>query len=139
MRSLLCALAAAGLVIFTLSGYAADEPYTGQSKAEKPGRAIGQDVKTGDHPDKPGRAIGQDVKTGGNPEKPGRAIGQDVTTGGKPEKPGRAVGEDKTSEKATAPSAPAASEQAPAGAKPTTPAKASKKNHKKKPPAETKG
>ena len=39
MRSLISALAAAGLLMFTLSCYSADEPYTGQSKAEKPGRA----------------------------------------------------------------------------------------------------
>ena len=36
MRSLISALAAAGLLMLTLSCYSADEPYTGQSKAEKP-------------------------------------------------------------------------------------------------------
>ena len=43
MRSLISALAAAGLLMFTLSCYSADEPYTGQSKAEKPGRAVAEE------------------------------------------------------------------------------------------------
>ena len=40
MRSLISALAAAGLLMSPLSCYSADAPYAGQSKAEKPGRAV---------------------------------------------------------------------------------------------------
>ena len=85
MRSLISALAAAGLLMFTLSCYSADEPYTGQSKAEKPGRA-GEEKqavksrKAGSQskpdPNKPGRTgeEKQAVKAGAPPENPGPTV-----------------------------------------------------------------
>ena len=73
MRSLISALAAAGLLMFTLSCYSADEPYTGQSKANKPGRAgeEKQAVKSKPDPNKPGRAgeEKQAVKSKPDPEQ----------------------------------------------------------------------
>ena len=59
MRSLISALVAAGLLTFALSCYSADEPYTGQSKAEKPGRAgeERQAVKAGAPPENPGPTV----------------------------------------------------------------------------------
>ena len=43
MRSLVAALVAAGFVVFSMSAFSADEPYTAQSKADKPGRAANDD------------------------------------------------------------------------------------------------
>ena len=77
MRSLISALAAAGLLMFTLSCYSADEPYTGQSKAEKPGRAAEErSVKSKPDPNKPGRTgeEKQAVKAGAPPENPGPTV-----------------------------------------------------------------
>ena len=76
MRAIISALAVAGLFSIALPSYSADEPYTSESKAAKPGRAISEDVKSG-NTNKPGRAISEDVKTG-NSNKPGRAISEDV-------------------------------------------------------------
>ena len=94
MRALISALAVAGLFSLALPSYSADEPYTAESKATKPGRAIEEGaVKSGGATDKPGRAIEEGtVKSGGATDKPGRAVEEEVKTGGaKPEKPGRAV------------------------------------------------
>ena len=78
MRSLISALAAAGLLMFTLSCYSADEPYTGQSKANKSGRAGDekQAVKSKPDPNKPGRAgeEKQAVKAVAPPENPGPTV-----------------------------------------------------------------
>ena len=67
------ALTAAGLLMLTLSCYSADEPYTGQSKAEKPGRAgeEKQAVKSKPDPNKPGRTgeEKQAVKSEARPEQ----------------------------------------------------------------------
>ena len=79
MRALILALAAAGFVALSLPGYAADEPYTAQPKAGKPGRAIdeGGTVKSGPL-DKPGRAIEEGaVKAGGPSTKPGRTADEE--------------------------------------------------------------
>jgi len=97
MRALISALAVAGLFSIALPSYSAEDPYTAESKAAKPGRAIEEGaVKSGGATDKPGRAIEEGaVKSGGATDKPGRAVEEEsVKTGGKPEKPGRAVEKD---------------------------------------------
>ena len=82
MRTLISALAAAGVLVFALPGYSADEPYTAKPGVEKPGRAAeGEAVKQGGATAKPGRAVeGESVKEGGATKKPGRAA--DVKEGG---------------------------------------------------------
>ena len=62
MRALISALAVAGLFSIALPSYSADEPYTSESKAAKPARAISEDVKSGGSTDKPGRAVEKDGK-----------------------------------------------------------------------------
>ena len=63
----------AGLFSIALPSYSADEPYTSESKAAKPGRAISEDVKTGNK--NQARSCDRDVKTGNmNNKTQGRAI-----------------------------------------------------------------
>jgi hypothetical protein len=77
MRSLISALAAAGLVMFGLSGYPAEES-TVKSKPDpnKRGHTIEESaVKSKPDPDKPGRTIEEStVKSKPDPNKPGRTI-----------------------------------------------------------------
>jgi hypothetical protein len=79
MRTLISALAAAGVLVFALPGYSADDPYTAKPGVQKPGRAAeGDPVKQGGPTTKPGRAAqGDPVKQGGPTTKPGRAAHKD--------------------------------------------------------------
>lgn len=101
MRALILALAAAGFVAVSLPGYAADEPYTAQPKATKPGRAIDEGtVKSGGPSYKPGRAIDDTVKTSKDYTKPGRAIDDGTVKSGKDlSKPGRQADDTATPKK----------------------------------------
>ncbi len=75
MRALISALAVAGLFSIALPSYSAEDPYTAESKAAKPGRAIEEGaVKSGGATDKPGRAIEEGTVKSGGKEKPGRAV-----------------------------------------------------------------
>ena len=80
MRALISALTVAGLFSIAFPSYSADEPYTSESKATKPGRAIQKDVKTGGDTTKPGRAIQKDAKTGGDTTKQGPGVDKDQDT-----------------------------------------------------------
>ena len=93
MRLLISALAAAGIIGFSFGAYAADEPYTGQPKVQKPGRAIDDGaVKAPNAPKAAGRAIDDGTVTTGKPKKFGREIDDGtVTSGKKLHKPGREV------------------------------------------------
>jgi hypothetical protein len=96
MRTLISALAMAGVVAFSLAAYAADEPYTAKPAAQKPGRAIDEDtVKSGGPSTKPGRAIeeGTTVKKAKKPKEHGRAIDDGSVKSGPVDKPGRAIEE----------------------------------------------
>ena len=116
MRLLISAFAAAGIIAFSVTAYAADEkPYTSQPKYQKPGRAVDDNAVTA--PNKPkaaGRAIddgtvkankpkkfGREIDNGPfgteRPKKYGRTIEADNTVKTKldPNKPGRAVQEEK--------------------------------------------
>ena len=81
MRLLISALAAAGIIGFSFGAYAADEPYTGQPKVQKPGRAIDDGaVKAPNAPKAAGRAIdssADNVKTKPDPNKAGRAVNEE--------------------------------------------------------------
>ena len=93
MRLLISALAAAGIIGFSFGAYAADEPYTGQPKVQKPGRAIDDGaVKAPNAPKAAGREIDDGTVTTGKPKKFGREIDDGtVTSGKKLHKPGREV------------------------------------------------
>ena len=79
MRTLISALAAAGVLAFALPSYSAEQPYTAKPGVEKPGRAAeGEAVKEGGPTKKAGRAAeGESVKEGGPTKKPGRAANKD--------------------------------------------------------------
>ena len=92
MRLLISALAAAGIIGFSFGAYAADEPYTGQPKVQKPGRAIDDGaVKAPNAPKAAGRAIDDGTVTTGKPKKYGRAIDDGTVKADKPKKHGRAI------------------------------------------------
>ncbi len=75
MRLLISALAAAGIIGFSMASYAADEPYTAQPKVTKPGRAIDEGtVQSGNNLNKPGRQIDDGTVKADKPKKFGRAI-----------------------------------------------------------------
>jgi hypothetical protein len=75
MRTLISALAAAGILMFSLPGYSADDVKTGGA-SDKPGRAIEDgSVKSGGASTKAGRAVeDSSVKSGGASTKPGRTV-----------------------------------------------------------------
>ena len=93
MRLLISALAAAGIIGFSFGAYAADEPYTGQPKVQKPGRAIDDGaVKAPNAPKAAGRAIDDGTVKAPNKEKSaGRAIDDGSVKADKPKKYGRAI------------------------------------------------
>jgi hypothetical protein len=70
MRSLISALAAAGLVMFTLSGYSAEpaapaSPVMSKPDPNKPGRAIEEStVKSKPDPNRPGRTAEEEPAVG---------------------------------------------------------------------------
>jgi hypothetical protein len=94
MRSLISALAAAGLLMFTLSGYSADpaapegSPVMSKPDPSKPGRTIEEStVKSKPDPNRPGRTTEEEqemnagtaeedqaVKAGGTSEEPGPTV-----------------------------------------------------------------
>ena len=99
MRLLISALAAAGIIGFSIASYAADDPYTAQPKVQKPGRAIDDGAVTA--PNKPkaaGRAIDDGTVKADKPKKYGRAIDdqgkKNVKSKGASDAPGRAVTEE---------------------------------------------
>ena len=74
MKKLLLALIAAGFATATVGALAGDkEPYTGQPKIEKPGRAAddgsGSTVKSGGDTMKPGRAADEPAPADGSKKK----------------------------------------------------------------------
>jgi len=75
MRILISALAAAGILMFSLPGYSADDVKTGGTST-KPARALDDgSVKSGGASSKPARAIDEGtVKSGGASDKAGRAV-----------------------------------------------------------------
>jgi hypothetical protein len=92
MRLLISALAAAGIIGFSLASYAADEPYTAQPKVTKPGRAIDDGtVQSGTNLKKPGRQIDDGTVTTAKPKKYGREIDDGTVQAGKPKKYGREI------------------------------------------------
>jgi hypothetical protein len=96
MRTLISALAMAGVFAFSLAAYAADEDTVKAPNKPKIGRAIDEGtVKSGGNLDKPGRAIDSDSSAGAvkAPNKPkiGRAIDDGAVKSGPVEKVGRAI------------------------------------------------
>jgi hypothetical protein len=93
MRVLISALAAAGIIGFSMASYAGDEPYTAQPKVTKPGRAI-DDGNTVTAPNKPkaaGRAIDDGTVKADKPKKFGREIDDGTVKADKPKKFGREI------------------------------------------------
>ena len=96
MRSLISALAAAGLLMFTLSGYSADpaapaatpaSPVMSKPDPSKPGRAIEEStVKSKPDPNRPGRTAEEEQETNA-----GAAEDQAVKAGGPSEEPSPTV------------------------------------------------
>jgi len=93
MRSLISALAAAGLLMFTLSGYSADpaapegSPVMSKPDPSKPGRAIEEStVKSKPDPNRPGRTAEEEQETNA-----GAAEDQAVKAGGTSEEPSPTV------------------------------------------------
>jgi hypothetical protein len=94
MRLLISALAAAGIIGFSMVGFAADpgEPYTAKPKIDKPGRAIDDGtVQSGTNLKKPGRQIDDGTVTTAKPKKFGREIDDGTVQAGKPKKYGREI------------------------------------------------
>ena len=96
MRLLISALAAAGIIGFSMVGFAADpgEPYTAKPKIDKPGRAIDDGTVQVGKPKKYGREIDDGTVGVGKPKKYGREIDDGtVKTDKQPKKYGRAIDE----------------------------------------------
>jgi hypothetical protein len=93
MRLLLSALAAAGIIGFSMVGFAADpgEPYTAKPKIDKPGRAIDDGTVQVGKPKKYGREIDDGTVQVGKPKKYGREIDDGSVKVGKPKKYGREI------------------------------------------------
>ena len=107
MRVLISALAAAGIIGFSMVGFAADpgEPYTAQPKIQKPGRAIDDGtVQTGNNLNKPGRQIDDGTLKTAKPKKYGREIDDGTLKTAKPKKYGREIDDQKKPVKAKGPS-----------------------------------
>jgi hypothetical protein len=101
MRTHVSTLAAAALLTLAQAAWAADEPYTSQPQAEKPGRAADEDgsttVKSGRATDRPGRAAEEEGSSAMS-ERDGTSRDADdstVKSGGKTQKPGREADEGK--------------------------------------------
>jgi hypothetical protein len=100
MRLLISALAAAGIIGFSMVGFAADpgEPYTAKPKIDKPGRAIDDGTVQVGKPKKYGREIDDGTVQVGKPKKYGREIDDQkkaVKAKGPTDQPGRAVDDSK--------------------------------------------
>ena len=77
MRKLIFALAAAGLVMLSVSGYSAeDSTVKSRPDPNRPGRTIEEDtVRSKPDPNRPGRTIEQStVKSKPDPNNPGRTL-----------------------------------------------------------------
>ena len=100
MRSLISALAAAGLLMFTLCGYSADpaapggSPVMSKPDPNRPGRKAEEEqaVKAGGPSDEPGRKAEEEqaVKARGPSDEPGRKAEEEQAgnAGGPSEEPG---------------------------------------------------
>jgi hypothetical protein len=92
-------LAAAALLVLAGAAWAADEPYTSQPQAEKPGRAADEDgsttVKSGRATDRPGRTAEEEGSSATSDRDRASRDADDntVKSGGKGQKPGREADE----------------------------------------------
>jgi hypothetical protein len=92
MRVLICALAAAGIIGFSMSSYAADEnTVTAPNKPKAAGRAIDDGTVTTGKPKKFGREIDDGTVRADKPKKFGREIDNGTFGTERPKKYGRTI------------------------------------------------